>query len=84
MVQLANFSSNFVFDSLILDNYVNLRSSIFSGDTHFYFGISLTSLIFSVSFVTVHELFCGKFLENSIILSPILFPIKSSVTSAVF
>ena len=42
------------------------------------------SLSISFSFVTVPELFCGDIFETFVILSAVLFPIKSPVASAVF
>ena len=47
-------------------------------------GISFACSIISASFVTVHELFCGKVLKSFIILLAIFLPIKSPVASAVF
>ena len=52
---------------------------LFSGDIHLSSGISLSDPIFSASFVTVFELFCGEVLETLAILSAILLPIKSPV-----
>ena len=63
--------------------YINNRSSIifclFSRDIYLSLGISL-----SWSFVTVSELFCYNFFEDSVILLKILLPAKSPVFSATF
>ena len=60
------------FDIPLLYYYINLSSSIifclFSGERHIFFGISLSSLIYSGSFVTVSELFCGEVTETFVIL----------------
>ena len=45
--------------------------------------ISPSSQIFSSSFVTVFELFCGKNFETLVILSAVLLPVRSPVASAV-
>ena len=58
--------------------YTDLNSSIiclFSGDTYLSFGISISFLVSS---------FCEDFFETLLILSAILLPIKSPVTSAAF
>ena len=62
-----------------LSQFINNFLSFF-GDIDIYFlGISLSCL-----FVTGSELLCCEFFETSIILLPILLPIKSAVASAVF
>ena len=72
------------FEILLLSYYINLRSLIicflFSGDIY----LSLSSPIFSPSFVTISELLCGKVFETFVILSAILSPIKSPVAFAGF
>ena len=40
--------------------------------------------MFFVSFITVFELLNGAFLKTFAILSPLLLPIKSSVSSSIF
>ena len=59
--------------------YFILSSSIIfclsSGDIH---------LSISISSSFVSESFCGDFFETLVILSAILFPVKSPVASAVF
>ena len=73
----------FFFDIPLLYYYINFRSSIifclFSRDIYLSLGISL-----SWSFVTVSELFCYNFFEDSVILLAILLPIESPAGSAVF
>ena len=65
---------------LILDHqYFFLHIYIY---IYIYLGISLSSPIFSASFVAVSELFCGAFLETFGILLAILLSIKSPVASA--
>ena len=71
------------FDIPLLHYYINLSSSIIaclsSGDTYLSLGISL-----SCSFVIVFQLFCGKVFQTFIIISAILFPVKSTVVFSVF
>ena len=55
-----------------------------SGDIYFSLSISLSSPIFSASFVTAFELFCCEVLENFMILSSLLLPLKSPVASTFF
>ena len=55
-----------------------------SGGIYISFGIYLSSPKFYVLFVTVSKLFCGEILETFVILSAILFPVKSPFASAVF
>ena len=84
MADLFYFLKNIIF----FYYYIDLTSLIiflsFFGDLHLSFGISLSSLMFSVSFVTLSKLSCVKVLETLMILSAILLPIKSPVASAVF
>ena len=85
MVDLMYYLTNLLFfDILLLYYYTNLRSSIIfclvSGDIYLSFDISLSSAIFSVSFITVPELFCGKVFEAFVILLAILLLIKSPVS----
>ena len=61
---------------LILDHH-NLL--FFSGNICLSLGISLSSLIFPVSFMTYSELFCGEDLEDSLILLAIESPVASAV-----
>ena len=66
---------------LLLYYYINLRPSIIfcvsSGDIIYYsLGISLSCSIFSVSFKTFFDLFCGDGLGDFLILSIIYLPIK--------
>ena len=72
-----------LFDIPLLYCYINLRSSITfylsSGDTCLSLDISLLS-----SFVFVSEYFCSEVFETFVILSAILFPIKSPIATAVF
>ena len=71
----------------LLYYYINLRSSIFclfSGDKYLSFDVSLSNLIFYVSFSTVSEVFCGEVFKTFVILSAISLSIKSSVTLAGF
>ena len=72
-----------LFDIPLLYCYINLRSSITfylsSGDTCLSLDISLLS-----SFVLVSEYFCSEVFETFVILSAILFPIKSLTATAVF
>ena len=58
--------------------------SLFSREINLSLRIYLTIPIFSVSFVTVSELFCAELLENFAFLSAILVAGKSPVASAVF
>ena len=82
MVDLMHCLTNSLFfDILLLYYYTSLNSSIicslFAGDMCLSFGASDSSLA---------SLFCGflDFLETLVILSAILLPIKSPVSSAVF
>ena len=64
-----------------------LRSSIFclfSGDKYLSFDVSLSNLIFYVSFATVSEVFCREVFKTFVILSAISLSIKSSVNLAGF
>ena len=65
---------------LLLYYYINLRPSIIfcvsSGDIYYSLGISLSCSIFSVSFKTFFDLFCGDGLGDFVILSIIYLPIK--------
>ena len=78
----------FCFDIPSLYYYINLRLLItwclFSGDIYLSLGISLSSPIFSSSFVTVSGLLYSKIFETFVILTRLLLPIKSPVASAVF
>ena len=69
------------FDIPLLYYYISLRSLIifnpFSGDTYLCLGVFLPRLIFSVSFVTVSKLFCGKIIRTLFILPVIVLPIES-------
>ena len=71
-------TNSLFFDIPLLYFYTSLNSSIicclFAGDMYLSFGASDSSLA---------SLFCG-FLETLVILSAILLPIKSPVTSAIF
>ena len=60
----------------IIYYYINLRYYSFFC-RYIYLSLSISSL-----FLT--ELFCGEVIETLVILSAILFPIKSPVASAVF
>ena len=75
------------FDITLLYYYILLKSSIifclFSGNICLSLRISLWSLLFSSSFLTVSELFC-EVLEAFVIFYAILLPIKSPVASTVF
>ena len=89
MVDLVHYlTSLLIFDIALLNYYIYLRPLIicclFSGDVYISLGISLCSPIFSSSFVTVSELFCGEVFATFVILSAIFLPIKSPVASAVF
>ena len=57
---------------------------LFSEDVYLSLAFSPPSSIFSSSFVTTSEIFCGKDFKTFVILSAILLPIKSPVASAVF
>ena len=81
MVDLVySVTSLLFFDIPLLYYYINLRSlitfCIFSGDIYLSFGISLSILIFSASFVAISELFNGEVLEAFAILSVVPLPIK--------
>ena len=85
MVNLVYCLTNSLFfDIPLLYYYVNVRSLgvcyLISWDIH----LSLSSPIFCFSFITVPELFCGKVFETFMILSAILFLIKSPFISAAF
>ena len=58
--------------------------SSFSVDMYLSLGIFLSSPIFSVLFVSISELFCGKVLETFLILSTTLLPFKLPVAFIVF
>ena len=83
MVDLVYYLTTFFFDIALLYFYTNLGSLIicyiFSGDTFLPLGISLSYLLFSVSFLTVPKLFCVEDIEIFVILSAILLLIKSPV-----
>ena len=68
---------------IILYYYINFRSSIIvclcSGEIYLFLHISLSIPILSFLFVT--ELLCDEVFETFVILSAILLPIKSPVTS---
>ena len=66
-------------DITLLCYYINLRSSII---LHLSYADKYLSVSFSFSFVS--RLFFGEGFETLVILSAVLFPIKSSVTSTVF
>ena len=72
----------------LLYYYINLRSSIdsclSSGDIYLSLGTYLSGLIFFDSFIIASELFYGEVFETFVILSVILFSIKSPVDSAFF
>ena len=76
-------TSSLFFDVSLLYYYINFRSSVifclFSGDIYLSLGISLSSPIFSASFITASELLCGEVLKTFVILSAILLPVKLSV-----
>ena len=57
---------------------------LFLGDIYLSLEISLSSPIFSSSFVTVSGLLYSKLFETFVILTPLLLPIKSPVAFAVF
>ena len=89
MVELVYILTNLLFyDAPLLHYYVNLRSFIllefFLEIYIIFFSISLSTSVFSVSFVTVPELFCGKIHETFVLFSAMLLPIKSVVASADF
>ena len=71
------------FDTVLLNCYINLISSIFfclsSEDIYLSLGISL-----SFSFLIVSKLFCCESFETFVILLSILLLIKSPIASAVF
>ena len=85
LVMNLNVSSSMC-SIIMLYCYINLRSSIIfclcSRDIYLSLCISLSSSTFSSSFVT--KLLWGEAFETLVILSAILFPIKSPVASAVF
>ena len=88
-VDLVYYLTNLlVFGIGILCYYIILRLSIifclFSGNIHLSLSYSLSSLIFSVSFVTVSKLFLRKAIQTFLIIWAILLPIKSLVASAGF
>ena len=68
--------------------HIIFRSSVvfflFLVDIYLPLDIYLSNPIFSASVSIVYELFCGGVLETYVIMSVILLPIKSPVTSAVF
>ena len=78
------FSKKYNIFLLLYRPYIINNFLSFFGDLHLSFGISLSSLMFSVSFVTLSKLSCVKVLETLMILSAISLPIKSPVASAVF
>ena len=73
---------------IILYFYINLSLSIiscvFCEDGYIYFGVSLSTPIFSLSLSTASGLICGKLHETFIILSAVLLPTKLLVVSASF
>ena len=82
--QLRCLTNLLIFGIPLLYYYTNLNSSITcclsSGDMYLFLGVALSK---STSVL----LFChssADFFEANVILSAILFPIKSSVASAVF
>ena len=86
MVDLMYCLASLLFSDIPLSYYyINLKSStvfcLISRERYLSLGIFST---FSVSFVTVSELFCGKAFENFVILSAVLLLVKSPVTSALF
>ena len=87
MIDLAYYLTNLLFFGVaLLYYYINLRSSIISSiflEIFLSLGIFLANPIYSVSFFTRPELFCGIF-ETFVILTAILLPIKSPVASAEF
>ena len=79
---LVNFLKLFFFYTPLL-YYFNLSSSIISclSSEEIYLSLGISLLY---SFVTVSELFCGKFFETFVILLAILLPVKSPVGFDVF
>ena len=75
------------FDISLLYYHIHLSSSITScpssRDIYLSLGISL-GISWSISLVTVSELFYCKIFETFVVLLAILLPIKSPVDSAVF
>ena len=69
-------------------SHIIFRSSVvfflFLVDIYLPLDIYLSNPIFSASVSIVYKLFCGGVLETYVIMSAILLPIKSPVTSAVF
>ena len=57
--------------------------SHFHGDVYLSLGISLSCLVFFVSFLTVPELFCDENLDILAILLQTLLPMKLSVAPAI-
>ena len=82
----------FNLDRWLSDNisyyHIIFRSSVvsflFLVDIYLPLDIYLSNPIFSASVSIVYKLFCGGVLETYVIMSAILLPIKSPVTSAVF
>ena len=74
---LSNKFIIFIFHYYIIIYYkINLRSSIIlcliPGDISLSLGLFLGTLIFSVSFVTVSELFCDEILKSCVTLLVVL------------
>ena len=63
---------------------INNLMSFFWRYISFFWYFSIKSWIFCFTFTTISRLFCGELLDALVILSAILLPIKSLVTSAVF
>ena len=89
MVDLVYYLRSLLFfDIPKLYYYINVRSStifsLFFGDVYLSLGISLSSPIFSASFIIVPELFSGDVRKTFVILSATLLPIKSAVAPGVF
>ena len=82
MVVLVYYLTNLLFFDIPLLNYhyINLSIStircIFSGGKYHSLGIFLSNPIFSVSFVTISEVFYDDFIEKLVLLSATLFQIK--------
>ena len=78
MVDLMYCPINVLFFNIALLYYVNISSSIIfclsSGDLHLSFGMYVSFKLFSEC----------NFLDELLILSTVLIPIKSPVASAVF
>ena len=86
---LVCFPTDLLFlDIQLLYYYINVRSSVifplYSGDIYLFPGNLLSNPMFWILLLTVLELFIGEVLETFVILSAILLPIKSPVTSAFF